>query len=147
MRYADDLVTTAPTREVLETYARPRIEQFLQERGLALNAAKTRRVPSKEGLNFLGFHLRKCGKQGTWLTVPHKAKVLRHVRATRTSLDAPKPTLQGREAKHATRSYGDGRIIIGTVRPNTSFKRFDRPHGRGSGRGRNADPRIQAGRG
>jgi RNA-directed DNA polymerase len=29
IRYADDFVTTAPTREVLETYARPRIEQFL----------------------------------------------------------------------------------------------------------------------
>ena len=93
------VVTTAPTREVLATYARPRIEQFLQERGLALKAAKTRSVPSKEGLNFLGFHLRKCGKQGTWLTVPHKAKGLRHVRATRASLDAPKPTPAGQGSK------------------------------------------------
>ncbi len=39
IRYADDFVTTAPTREVLETYARPRLENLLQERGLALNCA------------------------------------------------------------------------------------------------------------
>ncbi len=49
---ATHLVTTAPTREVLETYARPRIEQFLHERGLALSEAKTRIVHIKEGLNF-----------------------------------------------------------------------------------------------
>ena len=99
MRYADDFVTTAPTREVLETYARPRIEQFLQERGLALNEAKTRIVHIKEGLNFLGFHIRKFGKQGTLLTVPQKEKVLKHVRATRTYLDAHKQTPAGQVIK------------------------------------------------
>jgi RNA-directed DNA polymerase len=95
MRYADDFVTTAPTREVLATYARPRIEQFLQARGLARSEAKTRRVHSNEGLNFLGFHIRKCGKQGTLLTVPQKEKVLKHVRATSTYLDAQKQTPAG----------------------------------------------------
>ena len=44
IRYADDFVTTAPDREVLETYARPRIEGFLKERGLVLSEAKTRIV-------------------------------------------------------------------------------------------------------
>ena len=82
MRYADDCVTTAPTREVVETYARPRIEPFLQARGLALNEAKTRIVHINEGFNFLGFHIRKFGTQGTLLTVPQKEKVLKHVRAT-----------------------------------------------------------------
>ena len=82
MRYADDFVTTAPTRDVLETYARPRLEKFLQERGLALSEAKTRIVHIKEGLNFLGFHIRKFGKEGKLLTVPQKEKVLKHVRAT-----------------------------------------------------------------
>ena len=57
-------VTTAPTREVLETYARPRLEEFLQKRGLALNEAKTRIVHITEGFNFLGFHIRKFGKRG-----------------------------------------------------------------------------------
>src|SRR5712691_1635976 len=64
IRYADDLVMTAPTREVLETYARPRMEKFLQERGLTLNEVKTRIVHITEGFNFLGFHLRKFGSKG-----------------------------------------------------------------------------------
>ena len=92
IRYADDFVITAPTREVLETYARPRIEKFLQERGLALSEAKTRIVHIKEGLNFLGFHIRKFGRQGKLLTVPQKEKVLKHVRAIRSYLDAHKQT-------------------------------------------------------
>ena len=92
IRYADDVVITAPTREVLETYARPRLEKFLQERGLALSEAKTRIVHITEGFNFLGFHIRKFGKRGTLLAVPQKAKVLKHVRAIRAYLDAHKQT-------------------------------------------------------
>lgn len=92
IRYADDFVITAPTREVLETYARPRVEAFLHERGLALSEAKTRIVHITEGFNFLGFHIRKFGKQGTLLTVPQKEKVLKHVRAIRSYLDAHKQT-------------------------------------------------------
>jgi RNA-directed DNA polymerase len=84
-------VTTAPTREVLETSARPRLEKFLQERGLALNEAKTRIGHIKDGLNFLGFHLRKFGsRKEKLLTVPQKEKVLKHLRATRSYLDAHK---------------------------------------------------------
>ena len=92
IRYADDFVTTAPTREVLETHARPRVEKFLQERGLALSEAKTRIVHITEGFNFLGFHIRKFGKRGTLLTVPQKEKVLKHTRAIRFHLDAHKQT-------------------------------------------------------
>jgi RNA-directed DNA polymerase len=99
LRYADDFVITAPTREVLETYARPRVEQFLEERGLALSEAKTRIVHIKEGLTFLGFHIRKFGKQGKLLTVPQKDKVLKHVRALRSYLDAHKQTPAGRVIK------------------------------------------------
>ena len=105
MRSAEDCVTTAPTREGLETSARPRIEQFLHARGLARNAAKTRIVQSTEGVNFLGFPIRKCGKQGTVLRVPQKEKVLTHVRATRASLDAQThtPAGQGITARNPVR--------------------------------------------
>ena len=99
LRYADALVITAPTREVVATYARPRVEPLLEERGLARGAAQTRIVHLKEGLNFLGFHLRKCGQQGKVLTVPHKAKGLKHVRAIRSSRDARKHTPAGRVMK------------------------------------------------
>ena len=61
IRYADDFVVTAPTREVLETYVKPRIEGFLRDRGLTLNEAKTRIVEINEGFDFLGFHIRKFG--------------------------------------------------------------------------------------
>jgi len=44
IRYADDLVVTAPTREVLATYVVPKLTAFLGERGLKLNEAKTRIV-------------------------------------------------------------------------------------------------------
>ena len=91
-RYADDFVTTAPTREVLETYAKPRLEEFLQRRGLAFSEAKTQIVHITEGFNFLGFHIRKFGKRGTLLTVPQKEKVLKHIRAVRSYLDAHKQT-------------------------------------------------------
>jgi RNA-directed DNA polymerase len=92
IRYADDFVITAPTREVLETYAKPRVEKFLKERGLALSEAKTRIVHIAEGFNFLGFHIRKFGKRGTLLTVPQKEKVLKHLRTIRSYLDAHKQT-------------------------------------------------------
>jgi RNA-directed DNA polymerase len=93
IRYADDFVITAPTRDVLETYARPRVEEFLHERGLALNEAKTRIVHITDGLNFLGFHIRKFGsREEKLLTVPQKDKVLKHVRAIRSYLDAHKQT-------------------------------------------------------
>ena len=88
MRYADDFVVTAPTREVLETYVRPRLEHFLQERGLAFNEAKTRIVHIREGVNFLGFHLRQFGRrEPKLLTVPQKANVLAHLRELRAYLE------------------------------------------------------------
>ena len=93
IRYADDVVITAPTREVLETYVRPRLEHFLQERGLAFNEAKTRIVHIREGVNFLGFHLRQVGRrEPKLLTVPRKANVLAHLREIRAYLDAHKQT-------------------------------------------------------
>ena len=71
------------------------LKKFLKERGLALSEAKTRIVHITEGFNFLGFHIRKFGKQGTLLTVPHKEKVLKHTRAIRSYLDAHKQTPTG----------------------------------------------------
>ena len=59
IRYADDFLVTAPSKEVLEQHVRPNIEAFLAERGLALNQEKTRIVSIDEGFNFLGFTARK----------------------------------------------------------------------------------------
>lgn len=88
IRYADDLVVTAPTREVLDEYVLPRLSQFLAERGLSLSEAKTRIVHRDEGFNFLGFNIRRF--KGTLLTQPQKEKVQRHLRRVKELLDANK---------------------------------------------------------
>jgi RNA-directed DNA polymerase len=99
-RYAEDCVVTAPTREVLDTYARPRIEDFLQHRGLTLSEAKTRLVHTKEGCNFLGFHIRRFGnRDAKLLTVPQQEQVRTHLRRVRAYLDAQKQTPAGRVRK------------------------------------------------
>ena len=93
-----DFVATAPTREVRETYGRPRLEHFLQERGLAFSEAKTQSRHMRDGCNCLGFHLRKFGRrQATLLTVPQQDNVLTHLREIRAYLDAQKqtPAVQG----------------------------------------------------
>src|SRR5438128_6454683 len=93
IRYADDFEVTAPTREVLETYVRPRLESFLQERGLAFSEAKTQIIHIRAGFNFLGFHLRQFGRRKTKvLTVPQKEKVLKHLREIRAYLDTHQQT-------------------------------------------------------
>src|SRR3954468_15733947 len=79
IRYADDLVVTAPTREVLETYVGPKLSAFLGERGLRLSEAKTRIAHIDEGFDFLGFSVRRY--RGVVLTRPQKEKVVRHLRA------------------------------------------------------------------
>jgi RNA-directed DNA polymerase len=78
VRYADDLVVTAPRREVLETYVVPKLAAFLAEQGLQLSEAKTRIVHIDEGFDFLGFTVRRYG--GVVLTRPQKEKVVQHLR-------------------------------------------------------------------
>src|SRR5215216_2677451 len=41
IRYADDFVVTAPSREVLQTYVQPHIITFLTQGGLILSETKT----------------------------------------------------------------------------------------------------------
>jgi RNA-directed DNA polymerase len=79
IRYADDLVVTAPTREVLSTHVVPKLTTFLAERGLKLSEAKTRIVHVDDGIDFLGFTVRRY--RGVVLTKPQKAKLVRHLRA------------------------------------------------------------------
>jgi RNA-directed DNA polymerase len=58
IRFADDFVTLARSRHLLENYVKPAVEQFLKERGLQLSAEKTTLLTlSQPGsqLNFLGY--------------------------------------------------------------------------------------------
>jgi RNA-directed DNA polymerase len=59
VRYADDWICTASSREILEQEVLPTVISFLKERGLELSKEKTLITHINEGFNFLGFNLRK----------------------------------------------------------------------------------------
>ncbi|RPJ55881.1 MAG: group II intron reverse transcriptase/maturase [Dehalococcoidia bacterium] len=71
IRYADDFIITAKTRELLEHKVLPAIKAFLAKRGLALSEEKTRITNITEGFDFLGQHVRKY-KNGKVLTTPSR---------------------------------------------------------------------------
>lgn len=73
VRYADDLIVCAASREDIDA-AKRTIEDWLEPRGLALHPEKTRIVHIKDGFNFLGFSIRQY--KGKCLVKPQKAKVL-----------------------------------------------------------------------
>ncbi len=61
VRYADDFVITAASKELLENKIRPMVAGFLKERGLTLSETKTRITHVSEGFDFLGWNVRKFG--------------------------------------------------------------------------------------
>lgn len=68
IRYADDLVITGRTKELLEDEVKPVVERFLAPRGLELSPSKTRVTHIEEGFDFLGVNIRKF--DGKLLTQP-----------------------------------------------------------------------------
>lgn len=80
IRYADDFAVTAKRREDLEA-VKPKIEEWLKQRGLELNATKTTIVPIENGFNFLGFNVRQY--QSKCLIKPQKEKVYNFLREIR----------------------------------------------------------------
>ncbi|HEY9781425.1 MAG TPA: group II intron reverse transcriptase/maturase [Leptolyngbyaceae cyanobacterium] len=77
IRYADDFLVTAETKEELERVL-IQIKTWLLERGLTLSEEKTRIVHISEGFDFLGFNIRRfgTGNNTVLLTKPQKQKVL-----------------------------------------------------------------------
>lgn len=61
VRYADDFVITASSKELLETQVRPLVAGFLRERGLELSIEKTTITALHEGFDFLGQNIRAFG--------------------------------------------------------------------------------------
>ena len=72
VRYADDWVITAESREVAEQ-VKAAVEGFLAERGLSLSEEKTKIVHIKEGFDFLSWNFRKYS--GKLLIKPSKKAV------------------------------------------------------------------------
>jgi RNA-directed DNA polymerase len=83
IRYADDFVALCHSRqEALEVKAR--LAAWLVPRGLAFNEDKTRVVTLQDGLDFLGFNVRRY--DGKLLIKPSKAAVRRIRERLRTEL-------------------------------------------------------------
>jgi RNA-directed DNA polymerase len=97
VRYADDLVVCASTREQIEA-AQLTIEEWLPPRGLALHPEKTRIVHINDGFNFLGFSVRRY--KGKCLIKPQKEKVLAFLRKIRLWLNNHKQAAAENVIRH-----------------------------------------------
>lgn len=58
IRFADDIVITGRSKDLLEKEVKPVVTQFLQERGLTLSPRKTKIVHINQGFDFLGQNIR-----------------------------------------------------------------------------------------
>jgi len=92
IRYADDLVALCHSREQAEQ-VKARLAEWLAPRGLAFNEDKTRVVHLDEGVDFLGFNVRRY--RGKLLIKPSKAAVKR----IRARLTAEMKGLRGHNAQ------------------------------------------------
>jgi len=92
IRYADDFVVTAPSREKIISYVLPRLRVFLKERGMKLNEAKTKIVHRNEGFDFLGFNIRQYHSKtrSVCLAKPSKKAVKRHLKHIKTVISRNK---------------------------------------------------------
>ncbi len=84
VRYADDFICTAATKEILETKIQPAIINFLKERGLELSLEKTKITHINDGFNFLGFNIRKYG--GKLLIKPSTDSVKKFTESLRETI-------------------------------------------------------------
>jgi RNA-directed DNA polymerase len=80
IRYADDFVVTARTREQITEYILPKLRMFLMERGMKLNEAKTHIVHKSDGFDFLGFNIRFYDRhRRICLVKPAKDRIQKHL--------------------------------------------------------------------
>jgi RNA-directed DNA polymerase len=79
VRYADDFIVTAKTKEVLEDEIIPKINAFLKPRGVQLSEQKTQVTHISKGFDFLGQSIRKYrrrdGRLGKIQIEPSKKSV------------------------------------------------------------------------
>lgn len=84
IRYADDLVTTASSKELLENNIIPAINDFLKPRGLMLSPEKTRILKLEEGFDFLGQNIRR--HKNRLLITPSKENVKNFLSKVRSTI-------------------------------------------------------------
>jgi RNA-directed DNA polymerase len=84
IRYADDLIVTGKSKEILQEKVKPAIRVFLSQRGLNLSGEKTRITRIENGFDFLGQHLRKFGDK--FIVTPSKNSVKGIVSKTKRTI-------------------------------------------------------------
>ncbi len=93
-RYADDFIISGSSKELLEEIVKPRVMQFLHDRGLELSEEKTRITHIEDGFDFLGQHIRRYPKRKV-LTTPSKKNVKNVLDKLRRTIETHKATSAG----------------------------------------------------
>jgi len=123
VRYADDVIVTGASKEILECEVKPLVETFLRERGLVLSPEKTAVTHLSEGFDFLGQNIRRY-PNGKLLIKPSKKNTrtfLRKVREiVRRNAGAPthalirqlNPVIRGwaNDHRHVVAKRASGRV-------------------------------------
>jgi RNA-directed DNA polymerase len=86
VRYADDFICTAESKEILQDKILPVIINFLKERGLELSLEKTKITHIDDGFDFLGFNIRKYG--GKLLIKPSGPSIKKFSESIRETIQA-----------------------------------------------------------
>ena len=84
VRYADDFIITASSKELLEERVKPLVRDFLLKRGLILSEEKTKITHVSEGFDFLGWSVRY--RKDVLLTEPSKQNTKAFLNKIRTTL-------------------------------------------------------------
>jgi RNA-directed DNA polymerase len=92
VRYADDFIITAASKELLENEVKPLVAEFLAIRGLELSQEKTKITHIAEGFDFLGQNVRKYN--GKLIIKPSKKNVHAFKDKIREIMNANKATKQ-----------------------------------------------------
>jgi RNA-directed DNA polymerase len=93
VRYCEEWIITARSKEVLEQEVKPLVERFLAERGLRLSPDKPKLIPINEGFDFLGQNVRMYHDK--LLIKPARKSVKSLVRKVREVIQTHKPTPAG----------------------------------------------------
>ncbi len=94
VRYADDFIITASSREILEEKVKPLVEEFLRQRGLELSRTKTLITNVGDGFDFLGWNVRLRGN--TLITEPSKKSIKSFLQKIRSQLKKQRTASQHR---------------------------------------------------
>ena len=116
VRYCDDFVVLCKTEKDCREAER-RVRKLLAELKLELHPGKTRRVDlgwGKQGIDFLGCHLRKCFSGSVWGTYGKRRYYLNRWPSTR-SMKRIKQRVK--DMTHRSRSHMDPRELIAELNP------------------------------